>query len=228
MSSGIEEFNKRLINSWVKEFCNDGKRQYTEYQFKTESIKISEFDASNFLRALDKGIVKNSADGRFRCERSGTFEQIFWTGLKSVSPRPLTLWIEPVITIGTMARLGLDYHWLSRTLCMQTKGWAFDFAVFREKDDKNEYIAGEVKKSEKEIDGLVNDLIGFARLGVVDGSGLSSKKVNSFKKWNALQKRRVPLFWAVGPNDYTRLFSVKYFADNTAILDEVQLTCLTA
>lgn len=223
MESDLEIFVRRLYDEWLPDFCNDEKRKYSHAGFKAESIKVSDYDANNFIRALDSDLVKDSGGGRYRCTRSSTFEQIFWDGLKSIEPRPLTLWVEPVITIGTIARLSLDYGWPEKLLSMQSKDWAFDFVVLNSESNENEYMAGEVKKTRKELDGLISDLMEFSRLGLTECPSRHPKKTNSFKKWLALLRCNAPLFWAVGPNDYTILFAVQYNTDHTASFTEVPL-----
>ena len=142
MASSIEIFTRRLYDEWLPDFCDDEKRDsYDISGFKAESIKINDYDASNFIRAMDGGLVKDTGGGRYRCARCGPFTQIFSSGSKLVVPRPLTLWIEPVITIGTVARLGLDYGWRSQFLGMQQKGSAFDFAVYKSESGMNEFVA---------------------------------------------------------------------------------------
>lgn len=228
MSSSLEIFTRRLYDEWLPNFCDDEKRRYSPAGFKLESIKVTEFDASNFMRALDCGLVKDSGGGRYLCARSSAFEQIFWNGRKSIEPRPLTLWVEPVITIGTIARLGLDYGWPANLLCMQSKDWAFDFAVFRAESSENEFVAGEVKKTSKELDNLISDVIEFGHKGITECSSDHSNRINSFKKWLALLRCEAPFFWAVGPNDYTQLFAVQYNTDHTATFTEIQLDQLRA
>jgi len=196
---------------------------YSTAGFKPESIRVSQFDAENFMRALDSGLVVDCGGGRYRCKMSSANEQIFWTGRKLVEPRPLTLWLEPVITIGTIARLGLDYEWPEETLCMQSKDWAFDFAVIRGIDNDDEHIVGEVKKTEREIDKLINHMEEYGRTGVVDGVSLPSSRTNSFRKWMSLLRCKAPLFWAVGPNDYTHLFLVDYRSGAKASFNKIEL-----
>lgn len=226
IATDLDVFKLRLRYSWLPDFCTDEKRQYDSSGFKESSIKLSEFDAKNFIRALDSGLVKDTGGGRYRCHRSSAFEQIFWNGSKSIQPCPLWLWVEPVITIGTIARLGLDFSWPAETLCTQPKGWAFDFAVFKSESSENEYIAGEVKKSKRELDELIRNLMEFGRLGMTKCDSDHPKRINSFKKWIRLQQCKAPLFWAVGPNDYTHLFSVNYGSDETAAFTEVSLSTL--
>jgi len=228
LPSSLERFSDRLRGEWLPIFCDDEKRRLSPEGFKLDSIGVTEFDASNFMKALDSGLVIDTGGGRYRCARSYAFEQIFWPGRKSVEPQPLTLWIEPVITIGTMARLGLEYGWPTDLLCMQSKDGAFDFAVFRTASNENEFIAGEVKKTSKELGKLTRDLFKFAQNGTIERPSGTGSTVNSFKKWLALLRCRAPFFWAVGPDNYTQLFAVQYNANQTATFTEIELDQLRA
>ncbi len=228
MPSNIDIFTSRLTTEWLPAFCNDQRRKDSIYSFSAESIKVSEFDVMNFMRALDHELVKDRGGGRYRCARSYAHEQIFTNGLKSKTPRSLTLWIEPVITIGTIARLGLDYGWPSEQLGMQSKDWAFDFAVYELGSSEKEYIAGEVKKTPQELDQMIENLQDFGRRGLIQCDFDDPKQINSFKKWIALRTRQAPLFWAVGPNDYTKLFAVEYRSDHSAKFSQVPVGQLTA
>ncbi len=222
MNHDLEIFERRLHSEWLPEFCKDVKRQLSTDGFVEKSLKVTNFDAANFIRALDGGIVHDSGGGRYRCHRSNAFEQIFWEGWKSKKPRSLTLWVEPVITIATVARLHLDYGWPVESLCMQSKSWAFDFAVFKDESGANEFIAGEVKKNARELDSLMENMMEFGRLGS-DECEEGGPRKNAFKKWHALRLCKAPYFWAVGPDNYTRLFSVAYRSDKTAKFTQVGL-----
>jgi hypothetical protein len=46
-------------------------------------------DAQDIMRALDTKIVTDAGGGRFRMPQSKAYEQLFWTGSKTVIPRPL-------------------------------------------------------------------------------------------------------------------------------------------
>ena len=173
-------------------------------------------------------MVYDSGGGRYRCARSNAQEQIFWEGRKATQPRPLTLWMEPVITIATMARLKFDFGWPAEVLGMQSKDWAFDFAVYRSATDTNERIAGEIKKSKAEIDELVLQLRAYGQTGASAPLSAQSKHINSFKKWTALLRCRAPLFWTVGPGDYTRAFEIQYGLDGTAVFSDVNAGMLCA
>ena len=84
--------------------------------------------------------------GFFLAPLSKAREQIFWTGSKNVDPRPLTLWIEPIITIGALAKLHVLYGWPAEKLGTQSKTWAFDLVGYGA-NKNDELLACEVKKS---------------------------------------------------------------------------------
>lgn len=223
MTSAIDMFTQRIHDEWLPIFCLDPKRNYPLEGFKPESIKVSEQDAANFLQAIDQGLVIDSGGGRYRCDKSHAFEQIFWEGSKNKIPRPITLWLEPVITIGTIARLKIELGWPAQQLGMQSKSWAFDFTVSQSVEDEREFIAGEVKKTEREIDVLIEHLLEFSQATDKLFPPNDAKVMNSFKKWLALLESNAPYFWAVGPDGYTKLFMVEYPDENTARFNEVTL-----
>lgn len=224
----LQLFTKRLQAEWLPTFCSDRKRQFSPSGFKESSVSVTDFDAGNFLKAIDSGLVYDAGGGRYHCARSNAQEQIFWEGWKSTKPRSLTLWVEPVITIATMARLRFDFGWPAEVLGMQSKDGAFDFAVYRSATAEIERIAGEVKKSKAEIDELVFQLRAYGQTGATAPSSALPKHINSFKKWTALLRCRAPLFWAVGPGDYTRVLDVQYSPAGTAVFSDVDADLLCA
>ena len=80
--------------------------------------------------------------------QSKTHEVIFWEHSTLITPRPITLWLEPVITIAAVARLHLDYGWPVDCLGMQSEDSAFDVMAFKPDDLKNEHIAGGERQRE--------------------------------------------------------------------------------
>jgi len=142
-----------------------------------------------------------------------------------VSREAVRGWLKRYVLLG---RLGLDYGWPNNLLCMQSKDWAFDFAVFLTTSSENEFIAGEVKKTNKELDDLISDLVCFGLEGTTELVDDNPKKINSYKKWLALLDRKAPFFWAGGPYDYTQLFEVEYNDDHAAKFNEVKLEQLAS
>ena len=68
-----------------------------------------------------------------------------------------------------------------------------------------------------------SDLIEFGEVGKTDCVNEPSKRMNSFKKWRALIERKAEFFWAVGPNNYSALYLMKYKAGDIAEFLQVPL-----
>jgi len=135
---------------------------------------------------------------------------IFWDGRFSDPRIRMSLWIEPVVTIAAIARLHLDYGWPVECLGMQSSKWEFDLMTFLPSNFDNEHIAGEVKASPKELDALMKGLATCCSQGVHDCHGEKPVQVNAHKKWSGLMRSRAPVFWALGPNNDSRIFRVNY------------------
>ena len=150
--------------------------------------------------------------GLYRALKSSAGEQFFWSGSKHAAPRPFTLWLEPIITVAALGRLHWDHYWPIDLIGTQSSDWAFDLVAYR-RGSMNEYIAGEVKKSEIELERLI-DLM--KRLGRSPDAPVpkAGRERNAYKKVEALRSRKSPIFWAVGPAGYNHVFSVAYGADS--------------
>lgn len=150
MSDQKSSFVDRLYDKWLPSFCEAPHRKLSIDGFKYSSTEnLDSFDAEWFLRAVDIGLVTESG-GFFVAPQSKAKEQIFWTGRKAINPQPLTLWIEPIITVGAIARHYEQYGWPMNNLVMQSETWAFDLVCY---DNllNHELLVCEVKKSNKEI-----------------------------------------------------------------------------
>ena len=152
--------------------------------------------------------------------QSKTFEVIFWEHSTKVLPRPITLWLEPVITIAAVARLCLDYSWPIDCLGMQSKDWAFDVMAFRPGNCTSEYIAGEIKPTAQRLNTLLSNLERCCA-NEHEPSCASGVRKNAHMKWVALQSRHPPVFWALGPGGDSRVFRAEYCGSDTATLTQV-------
>jgi hypothetical protein len=63
-------------------------------------------------------------------------------------------------------------------------------------DGDNAVIAGEVKRTERDIDTLVSLLVEFSRPGFRGTIPKRDKAFNGFQKWKALIDGRILFFWA--------------------------------
>jgi hypothetical protein len=215
------EFMRRLEEEWLRAYCNDPKRQYPLEGFRIGKDALTDKDAEDFMRALDHGVASIGDRQRLRMTHGHASETLFWEGERNVSPRPISLWLESVITVAVGARLHLDYDWPVDSLGMQSKDSAFDVMAFREPDFVNEYVAVEVKKTSREVDNLIENLSKCCA-GDHDPSCYSKgKRLNAHRKWTALQARHPHLFWAVGPHPVSKLFEVLVTAEDNIRLQAV-------
>ncbi|MEH6575418.1 hypothetical protein [Pseudoalteromonas distincta] len=207
MSDALSIFTEQLYETWLPEFCYAPHRNYSTDGFVNESVsKLSEFDATWFLDAVKSGLVEEK-DGFFTAPQSKAKEQIFWEGIKSKSPRPITLWVEPVITIGALARLNKEYGWPIERLGMQSKNWAFDMVGY-DSDLEHEVLACEVKKQIKEVDDLLHYMHHYSGLSPLDIEPANAKECNAYRKVKGIRHSWPKVFWALGPDGYGKIFHV--------------------
>lgn len=220
-TDALAVFTARLYSEWLPAFGNDPARGFGTDGFKADSIRIGPLDADNFLRAIDGGLVADTGGGRYRCAQSKALEQLFWTHEKGISPRPLTLWVEPVIGMATLARIHFDLGWPAALLGMQTVDWAFDLAAYRSEAADRLVIACEVKKSRAEIDHLVADLRHHSREEPNVTISPKQRHTNSFRKWASLRRERPRWLWLVGPEGYEFVFALEHGDDTTTLAPAV-------
>ena len=213
-----EVFKERLLAEWLPAFC--GKRGFPVDGFVAESVdKLSEYDAADFIEALDAGLVIHS-EGTFLAPMSKVKEQIFWEGKKAVSPRPITLWLEPVITIAVLRRLQPDHHWQAAQLGLQSADWAFDLVAYDADNPAIERLVCEVKKTEAEVDALIDHMRHYLQAPEDILPSLKPAERNAFKKVIGLRKAAATTFWAAGPRKHLRTFTVERSAAGVVSLIE--------
>lgn len=226
MDPHLQEFTHRLQSDWLPAYCKDAKRQYDRAGFKPASVKVTPEDARDFLRALDAEpqLVWDLGGCRFRAHRSACFQNIFWEGPKAVTPRSITLSMEPVITIAWLARLHLDFGWPKECLGTESKKWEFDLVAHRPHSDENEYLAGEIKKTRAELEEMLNHLrMSCDGPADRDQTGMTRLQKNAHKKYLSLVRRRVRYFLAASPGGLGRLFEVNHEPHDALRLNEVPL-----
>jgi len=134
----LKPFAARLRNEWLPSYCSDAKRRYEIAGYKESSNKVTSVDAQDFMWALDNGLLEDGGGGRYRLPMSKATVVIFWEGQRAKSPRTITLSMEPVITIASVARLCRDYGWPRACLGMESIKWEFDFTAFRSETSASE------------------------------------------------------------------------------------------
>lgn len=203
--SAVSEFRDRLHGEWLTPFCDS--RGYAYGGFVSSSLdKLSEADARDFMNALDSGLVTHQA-GAFRAACSKANEYLFWEGATNVSPRRLTLWLEPVITVAGLWRMQHKFGWPPEQLGAQSLSYAFDFVGY-EADQKTELVSCEVKPTRQSVDLLIALM---HEHGATPKEALKDCKPavkNALKKVIALRESDSHTFWALGPDNYDHVFAV--------------------
>ena len=206
----LQAFRDRIMGTLLPQFCNDPSRGYGCEGFKEDWKKVNEKDAADFLLALDACLVEHLGRGLYKAPRSCASEQFFWQGKKNISPRPITLWVEPIITVAVLYRLYHEWGWPRHLLGTQSRKWEFDVMAYRASDPNNEYVACEVKKTSAELDQLVELMQRFAADRDLCDAIKSSREENACRKLKGLQERHASIFWAVGPNGANKVFRMTY------------------
>lgn len=213
--SARSEFDELLAERLTIDFFSDPSRRADVSGYVASSNTVTEEDARDFLRAWSVGLAVHKGRGQYLVGVGRVHEQFFWSGLKAVERRSFTLWLEPVITMGAIARLHLDHGWPISRLAAQSKDWAFDI-VAMSSDGLSEQIAGEVKKTRMETDQLFELMVKF---GAAPGTPEPppGKARNAYKKVASLRRSHVPILWLIGPSHYEKTFKVKY--DETGVVE---------
>jgi hypothetical protein len=99
VTTTFQLFKDRILGDLLPTFCNHPSRGWGCEGFKEDWKNVSEKDAADFLLALDAGLIEHQGRGLYRAPKSMASEQFFWSGKKSALPRPVTLWVEPIITV---------------------------------------------------------------------------------------------------------------------------------
>jgi len=160
-----------------------------------------------FLRALKAKYVSEE-NGFFTSELSKAKEMILWAGSTSDHPRKIYLWLEPVITIGAVARLIDNYQWPQSQVGLQSRApWPFDLIGY-DTDRETELLACEVKKSVRECQRLLEEIKHFSAQPPLAEEPRKSVVRNAYRKVVGIRRSWPVVFWAVGPGGKDNVFEV--------------------
>jgi hypothetical protein len=227
VTTTFQAFKDRVVGDLLPTFCNDPSRGWGCEGFKEDWKDVTEKDAADFLLALDAGLIEHRGRGLYRAPKSLASEQFFWSGKKIILPRPVTLWVEAIITVAVLARLHFKWGWPKELIGTQSQHWEFDVTAYRASDPSNEYVACEVKKTVAEQDQLVKLMQRFSTDRDAGNALKSSTEKNAFRKLKGLQARHASIFWAVGPNDANKVFRMTYTGGGAVIFKSASDDALT-
>ena len=224
--TALEEFRARLTSDWIPSFCTArAERRYFADGFKWETVEqVAEFDARWFLTAVDAGLVTEE-DGFFTAPMSRAREQLFWSGPAHEERRSFTLWLEPIITIGALARLHVQHGWPRELLGCQSRDYGLDLVCY---DASGRFVvAGEVKKTQKEVRFLLESMRNYAADPELPEPARGPLR-NAFKKVASIRGNWPAAFWAVGPAGLSEVYRVARAAEAASFaLETVDVSYLT-
>lgn len=220
-----QKFEDRILHDLLPKFCDHPSQAWGPEGFRKDWKKIHDQDARDFLRGLDSGLIRHVKHGHYLAPKSSAKEMFFWVGSKKITPRPITLWAEPIITVAVLARLHFDLGWPKELVGAQSSDWAFDAVTFPTTESSNEHIACEVKKSVSEVEKLITCMIQFGANPQLELPG-NAKELNAYKKVVGLRSRQAPLFWAVGPNTKNHAFRLVYGDGGLVEFEETTIQAL--
>lgn len=224
MNDNTTRFETLVRETLAPYYCTNPRLGFEPDGFDADRKIPDPVDVAHFLRAWDLGLLRPLGEGRYGSVRGSASETLFWEGRKADSPRRFWLWLEPLITFGGLAKLHDEFGWPIEMIGTQSPDYAFDIVAYPDATDV-ERIAGEVKKSRREVDQLLEMMVEYG--GKPDASALAGEKGrNAYKKVEGLRARRAPVFWALGPAGYNRTFSVLFEDDGTLQLKETDISIL--
>ncbi len=228
MTDAQQEFARRVKDEWLPAFCADPKRRYDPTVFDPTAKVITDADARDFMRAIDSGIA--FFDSRQRCgmRRGRASDAIFTEGKKATTRRPVSLWVETVLTVAAGARLHFTHGWPADSLGMQPHAdFALDLAAFTTSDSVNQQIAAEIKPTLEELTTLSINLRRCCA-GDHDDSCLEKHRArrNAHNKWRALRARQPPVLWLVSPAPHSEIYRLAYRADGVIEVEPADVSQL--
>lgn len=212
--SARQVFDILLERTLIPAFVSDASRGMTAASFRSETNKVTERDALDFLRGWHSGLAEHQGRGQYLFGDAHIKEQFFTSGTKAKIPRPYTLWLEPIITLGAITRLHLDYGWPASHLTAQSSDYAFDIMA---NDHVSLSIAGEVKKSAKEVEDLIRLMTEYG-LDPERVEPSPQKEQNAFRKAKSLRENDANLLWIVGPDRLEHVFHVSRSDNGETVL----------
>lgn len=209
-----EDFETLVSNELIPYYCQHKTMGMVPAGFKRDTHRLSDADAEQFMRAWQAGIIHAVGNGCYYLGKGGSKEKFFWEGARTCAIRPFSLWLEPIITAGRLARLHLDYHWPQQLIGSQSIGdWAFDIVTFTDRACSTHQILCEVKKTGAELRKLDYLLQQFSNRPELTEADIPHMHINAFRKIRALRKRQAPVLWLAGPSGHDIYYQVHYHDD---------------
>ena len=204
----VDEFWDLVERDLLPEYLKDNG--YLAGGFRRPAVELGESDVEWFLAALRSGLVQRLPRGELWLPGSPSRTTLFWEHEKSISPRPITLYIEGLVAVAAAARLHYIFGWPKWCLGFESSDSAFDLVGLLPRRT-HEWIAGEAKSTAEGVERLITMVQECGSKGPHD-EGLHGKglELNSHRKWLGLVRSRAPVFFVFGPDRDWHVFEVTH------------------
>lgn len=160
-------------------------------------------EANGFLRAIEHGILEVNDIGKcglpnlHRIKTKPTEASLLNNNNSSGAIR--MVWREYITQVGATASLIIDYGYPQNRVALDPGDWKFDIAVYPDSTnpDAHIYIAGETKKSERELKKTMSEMLTACRQAIPPDT--ITKKNDGQKKYEGMLVNKPLYFWAVAP-----------------------------
>lgn len=211
MDKAFARFNELLETTLIPQYCTHPTMGMKPQGFKNNIAKLSSADIKLFMQAWDIGFIQYARNGSYSLGKANATEKFFWEGRKGSEIRSFSLWLEPIITAGVLARMHINLGWPINLIGAQSKrDWAFDAVAYKDTNDQNGYVLCEVKKTTREADQLAAYMKEYIAAPPVVEDSLRGARLNAYRKVKALRVRRSAFLWLAGPDKYGLVYEVNY------------------
>ena len=196
----------RLIARHVELYARSKNRDFHSYydlDFRNLD-KLTEVDIRNFFRALEVGGIRECADGYLALARHGCRLRMFDHGLKGGVKQAAKISVEPILSIGVVARLVETFGWSANAIGTQMDKGAFDLSVF-ENNASIPAVQCEIKVRASEVNAMAAYFISVMNTG----TALEDRRTNWNRKLVSLKAQPPKLLWLLAPGEFERLFRVE-------------------
>jgi len=209
----IDSFHRRVEKEWLPRYLDDCG--YEPGGYSRPQDELADLDAKWFLRAIDEPVVDLLPKARLKLPASSVKAAIFWEHSKAITPRPITLHIEGVLSAGMAARLHVEYGWPIARLGFEYPPGeripgrrAFDLGALSSEGIL--VLAGEAKKSARELDHVLKVIQECGAQGEHMHDPEEKGVTNGHRKWQGLVRCRPEIFFTFGPAEDWSIFAASY------------------
>jgi hypothetical protein len=222
--AALDEFWDLVERELLPAYLDDNA--YRPGGFDKDVHAVGESDAEWFLAALRSGLVERLPRGELWLPGSPSRTTLFWEHEKAISPRPVTLFVEGLVTVATAARLHLIFSWPKWCLGFESSDEAFDLVGLLPRRE-HEWLAAEAKASAAGVEQLITMVKDCASKGAHDDCLKGKPTVlNAHRKWLGLVRSRAPVFFAFGPNRDWHVFEMTYGPSKRVVFKEASESAL--